>query len=583
MSYWKDIYTYDQLNSLIKDGVITESFWVNNTSVNKLQGVKEIRIGQSGIVHFKNLTEIGDLEYIDGEFSFWGNISNLRNLKYVGGTLRYGAPIKSLGKLVEVGGDLRPTTNELEDLGDLRKVGGTADFRGMVHLKQLGTLKEVGENLNLVKALKGKYDLANVNVKGRIIYWSMAPKYYQEETLLKDKPPPAWEYVEPYAFENYLVQPNEPQKEFYEYFKKNFNLGIYVDVGGMRNYIRYFIYEKLFEYNERNNFKELANTYQILREKYPELSHDAERIEINIGRELGILKYLDTVLYHEKFFQWDVFIIETLKQNRYTPELPAQYHDETDLLTLLKIGFKSDVLTDFGKKNAEAVLVKLINNIHSIEKSEKEPFARRFFTKGHFYKIIDGNKVFVPEYYRAFFSLESEFTEKLKIHNERANGIPEQNKLNPNCFPLIVVFAIENYFNELTREAENHLRSERGLPKVGEGWINETNLFYRIKNEFYEHEVVHQGRPSWLGLQRFDIYFPNENIAIEYQGRQHYEAIDFFGGELGLLQNIENDRIKKEKCHNNNCILIEVYPDYNFDEVKNRIIESIQKREIEDK
>lgn len=56
------------------------------------------------------------------------------------------------------------------------------------------------------------------------------------------------------------------------------------------------------------------------------------------------------------------------------------------------------------------------------------------------------------------------------------------------------------------------------MPKVGEGWISETELFYKISDYFKEDEVVHHASPKWLGRQHLDIYFPKLNIGIEYQG-----------------------------------------------------------------
>ena len=102
MSFFEEIYSFEQLHSLIKCGVITKSFWVNSTNVNILNGVKEIRVGNNGTVHFKNLVDLGDLEYVDCDFSFWGNMNSLKKLKYIGGEFRFGAPILSLGLLKEV-------------------------------------------------------------------------------------------------------------------------------------------------------------------------------------------------------------------------------------------------------------------------------------------------------------------------------------------------------------------------------------------------------------------------------------------------------------------------------------------------
>lgn len=56
----------------------------------------------------------------------------------------------------------------------------------------------------------------------------------------------------------------------------------------------------------------------------------------------------------------------------------------------------------------------------------------------------------------------------------------------------------------------------------------------------------------------FDFYLPNNNICIEYQGKQHYQIIDYFGGEKGFEDRQRNDNIKKEFCKTNNIPLLEI-------------------------
>ena len=399
MSYLEEIYNYQQLSSLIKDGIITKSFWVNSTSVNKLIGVKEIRLGKYGTAHFKNLVDLGELEYVDCDFSFFGEVESLGKLRYVGGEFRFGAPIKSLGLLEEVKGDLRPTTSELCDLGELRRVGGTADFRGMVHLKYLGKLQEVGNNLNLVKSLKGNYDLRNIRVNGRIVYWNKKPSYFVQESKNEIKLAPAWKNKGPYEFENNLVHPNKKQKEFYSIFKENFENGKYIDVGGMRNYIRYYIYSKLREYHKNGDFDHLSKTYEILRKEYPNLSHDTQNIEVEIGRKLKIEKYLNFVLPHEEFEVWIKMIKSKIDKIEPLDTTCSDYTDDKDLLEILKIGYKKTNLTDFGIENIETILERLILIIRRIELESKEALPRRFFDKGKYHKASNSNDCLDPFYY----------------------------------------------------------------------------------------------------------------------------------------------------------------------------------------
>ncbi len=56
----------------------------------------------------------------------------------------------------------------------------------------------------------------------------------------------------------------------------------------------------------------------------------------------------------------------------------------------------------------------------------------------------------------------------------------------------------------------------------------------------------------------FDFYLPNYNTLIEYNGRQHYEKIDFFGGQKAFKDRKKKDRIKRKFCRDNNIKLIEI-------------------------
>lgn len=124
---------------------------------------------------------------------------------------------------------------------------------------------------------------------------------------------------------------------------------------------------------------------------------------------------------------------------------------------------------------------------------------------------------------------------------------------------------------------ENEIREERELPKIGEGWISETLLYYKIKKTFKEYTVVHHGKPEWLGLQHFDIFIPELNIAIEYQGTQHQKPVEYFGGEAAFKKGQERDERKKQLCEENNCSLFYVYPD---DDIEN-FIRVLKKQIIE--
>ena len=59
-----------------------------------------------------------------------------------------------------------------------------------------------------------------------------------------------------------------------------------------------------------------------------------------------------------------------------------------------------------------------------------------------------------------------------------------------------------------------------------------------------------------INVLKFDFYLPKYNLCIEYNGIQHYQAIDYFGGEERFKQQQKLDTIKQQWCTENNIKLI---------------------------
>lgn len=86
-------------------------------------------------------------------------------------------------------------------------------------------------------------------------------------------------------------------------------------------------------------------------------------------------------------------------------------------------------------------------------------------------------------------------------------------------------------------------------------WVSEQSL-YRIIRTFFQ-DAIYQYHTDWLGAQSLDIYIPSVNVGIEYQGAQHYEPIELFGGEEGLKERKSLDRKKRILCKKNGVLLLE--------------------------
>lgn len=134
------------------------------------------------------------------------------------------------------------------------------------------------------------------------------------------------------------------------------------------------------------------------------------------------------------------------------------------------------------------------------------------------------------------------------------------------------IYFIENtilqIFSTYVLSLQNKFRVSRGIPKIGEGWVSETDLFQSIKAYLTGFKVVQHGKPKWLGRQHVDIWIPKLKVGVEFHGKQHFEPVAHFGGEEAFVRNQERDKRKKELFLKNDATLIEVTHGYSFDELK---------------
>lgn len=81
-------------------------------------------------------------------------------------------------------------------------------------------------------------------------------------------------------------------------------------------------------------------------------------------------------------------------------------------------------------------------------------------------------------------------------------------------------------------------------------WLDKNNIQYISQKKFNDCRDKY--------TLPFDFYLPELNCCIEYDGKQHFEAIDWFGGQKSLEYIQRHDQIKTEYCKNNNIKLLRI-------------------------
>lgn len=117
-----------------------------------------------------------------------------------------------------------------------------------------------------------------------------------------------------------------------------------------------------------------------------------------------------------------------------------------------------------------------------------------------------------------------------------------------------------------------NLLAGKGCPKCGESHGEKNISRYLSANDItYISQYTFDDCKDKRKLP-FDFYLPDLNICIEYDGEQHFRAIDYFGGKEGLQTRQLHDQIKTDYCKDNNILLLRIKYDENIEEKLNSFI-----------
>ncbi len=131
---------------------------------------------------------------------------------------------------------------------------------------------------------------------------------------------------------------------------------------------------------------------------------------------------------------------------------------------------------------------------------------------------------------------------------------------------------------------KSHIRGS-GCPMCNNSILEDTitNLLQRNNISFIPQKTF-----DWLtfnGTLHLDFYLPEYDIAIECQGIQHFQPVDFWGGKEGLEQTKKRDVVKKTLCEGKGIKMLYFsnlgirYP-YHVIEDPGRLIQIIQSKGV---
>ncbi len=316
-------------------------------------------------------------------------------------------------------------------------------------------------------------------------------------------------------FESYFPSEDDMSKEqkaFYSIVERSLRKGEFLDVEGNISYVFVYLYKLINKYN-KVGFESLYEYLIFVSELY--------------SKEKKLPEYC-------RFWAYDCL----LGLNRL-----EEYLDKTEPKIL------------FGTNTHNSNLRLNIQNKLNLELSSIDVLLMMGGRKSKF--IVENQAVYkecilsVLDSYAdskgGWFSLiKKKLPEIKKCPHQLFSGTPIYGmpKLSFEIIALYSAYGLTGDIKNLAKDAENKARNIIGVPKIGEGWVSETQLFRILEAEFSQTKVLQHGSPRWLGRQHFDIWLPDWNVAVEYHGLQHFQPVDFFGGEAAFKKNVERDKKK---------------------------------------
>ena len=154
----------------------------------------------------------------------------------------------------------------------------------------------------------------------------------------------------------------------------------------------------------------------------------------------------------------------------------------------------------------------------------------------------------------------------IKIHNDKYDYSLVDYKNTRTKVKIIC--PIHGIFEQLP---SNHL-ANKGCKMCNESKGEKEIINYLVNNNIsFEREKTFKDCKYKRSLS-FDFYLPSLNVCVEYDGIQHFESIEYFGGITKLNYTKNNDNIKNNYCMNNNIGLIRIKYDQNVKEVLDFIL-----------
>lgn len=234
-------------------------------------------------------------------------------------------------------------------------------------------------------------------------------------------------------------------------------------------------------------------------------------------------------------------------ENYFYDDETCNYYVDVDINDINLIAF----LKHYGSSSFAIYGIEIDDYLPYLPYESEDNWYYNSITKMEFHKKVLSNAVETNP-------TQTENELMLSLENLRNRSRDVQEHVLFELFRRLLPDAMEYhnpYYDWAKQEyhtEKNYLLAENKLKSI---WKGEFQM-YKMTKELYP-DAIYQYHCEWLGRQSLDVYIPSISVGIEYQGIQHYEPIEHFGGKHAYLHRVELDNQKRKLCAANHVKLLE--------------------------
>jgi hypothetical protein len=206
---------------------------------------------------------------------------------------------------------------------------------------------------------------------------------------------------------------------------------------------------------------------------------------------------------------------------------------------------------------------------YSLVKYISTKFTVKIIYKGEIYEQLPHNHlIYSPELKNKLtkedFILRSNEIHNVKYNYNLVNYVSDRVKVIINC----------PYHGNFFQTPSVHLRGS-GCRRCNDSFGEKIIANFLDRNNIeYKREYIFDDCKNIYPL-RFDFYIPSTRKCIEFDGIQHFQPVEYFGGVKAYELRKINDKIKNDYCEDNYINLIRIR--YNqIDDINNILYENLK-------